>query len=151
MAQKIAVAIWVTEPVFRQDVREYLECAGDIIVVGEAKDEQEVPEELFSRRPAVLLADLDTLGDPRRVAYIAARFPETRLIVLHSTTEEVQVLEALRQGAWGHLAKEGLQPTEVIQAVRTVARGEAYLSPTAAGWVVEEVARRLRKIGRGQV
>lgn len=136
---------------FRRRLREWLERAGDIAVVGEARDVKEAQELLTARRPHVLLADLAALGGAKGVARIAARFPETRLLILHGQEEQADVLEALRRGAWGHLAKETLGPEEVVEAARSVAQGDAYLSPTVAGRVVEAVARRLREreVGRG--
>lgn len=134
---------------FRRRLREWLERAGDIAVVGEARDVEEAQELLTARRPHVLLADLAALGGAEGVARIAARFPETRLLILHRREDQADVLEALRWGAWGHLAKETLGPEEVVEAVRSVAQGDAYLSPAVAGWVVEEVARRLRERKNG--
>ncbi|MCR4406697.1 MAG: hypothetical protein NUW24_07225 [Anaerolineae bacterium] len=144
MTIPIIVAILAHDDILRRRVRTWLEGASDIAVVGEAGNKQEALEELHSWHPRVLLADLDTLGDSEEVAHLLACFPETRLIVLHGEAEESRVLEALQWGALGHLAKGNLQPEEVVKAVRSVARSEAFLSPTVAGWIVEEVARRLR-------
>lgn len=135
---------------FRCCLREWLERAGDITVVGEARDEREALEIVAARQPHVLLADLAALGGVEGVTRIAARFPETRLLILHRPEEQAGVLEALRRGAWGHLEKGALSPGEVVEAVRAVAQGDAYLSPAVAGWVVEEVARRLRERGGGR-
>lgn len=129
----------------RHRLREWLERAGTMAVVGEAQDEREAQEIVATRRPHVLLADLDALGGAEGVTSITAHFPETRLLILHRREDQTDMLEALRRGAWGHLAKEMLGPEEVVEAAQAVAQGDAYLSPAVAGWVVEEVARRLRE------
>jgi len=130
---------------FRRCLREWLERAGDIVVVGETQDKRKTEEIIAIQQPHVLLADLAALGGVEGVARIAARFPETRLIILHRQEEQADVLGALRQGAWGHLARETLSPKEVVEAIRAVAHGDAYLSPSIAGRLVEDVARRLRE------
>jgi|GEM_PF-2342991 DNA-binding NarL/FixJ family response regulator len=142
MRRPIAVVILDADSTFRQQVRAWLESAGDIVVAGQAGSEAEVQEQMLSHPSPVLLADLETLGGPQRVSRLGARFPGIRLIVLHGAAEASYLLEALQQGAQGHLARAGLRPEEVVEAVRTVARGEAFLSPTVAGWVAGEVARR---------
>ncbi|MBC7226205.1 MAG: response regulator [Thermoflexales bacterium] len=142
--QPATCAILDPDAGFRRRLREWLERADEVAVVGEARDEPEARELIAAQRPHIFLADLDALGNAEGVARIAARFPETRLLILHRQEERAAVLEALRQGAWGHLAKEDLSPEEVVEAVRMVAQGEACLSPRVAGWLVEEVARRRR-------
>lgn len=132
---------------FRRRLREWLEEAGDIAVVGEAGDEENAQELIAAWCPRVLLANLEVLGSAERVTRITAHSPETRILILHRQEDQANVLEALRAGAWGHLARETVGPEEAVEAVRTVAQGDAYLSPTVAGWVVEEVARRLREQG----
>lgn len=146
------VSVLILEPdaELRRRLRAWLERADGITVVGEAQDEPEARKLISSQHPGVLLADLDAVDGAGGVARIAARFPETRLLVLHGREEQKDaVLEALRRGAWGHLEKEALGPGEVAEAVRTVAQGAAYLSPTVAGWVVDEVARRGQRLNAG--
>lgn len=143
--RRAVCAILGSDTGFRRRLREWLESAGDIAVVGETSDEYEAKELIATRRPHVLLADLDALGGTEGIARITAHFPETRILILHRWEDQTGILEALRRGARGHLARETLSREEVVEAVRTVAQGDAYLSPTVAGWVVEEVARRLRE------
>lgn len=147
MSKPIALVLLDPDIEFRRRLRTWLESAGDIAVVGEAQDEREARGLLAAQQPWVLLADLDALGGAEGVASITARFPETRILLLHRREEQASVLEALRQGAWGHLTRETLGPEEVVEAVRTVAHGKAFLSPTIAGWLVDEVRRRLWEQG----
>jgi DNA-binding NarL/FixJ family response regulator len=58
-----------------------------------------------------------------------------RVVILSMHTDEEHVLEALRVGAAGYLVKDAV-PAELELAVRSVARGETYLSPSVAGYVV---------------
>jgi len=143
--ESIPLVILDPDAEFRGRLRAWLEGIEDIAVVGETQDREEAQKLMASRRIRILVADLDALGGAEGVAYLATRFPETRMLVLHRGEEQAGVVEALQRGAWGHLAKETLRPEEVVEAIRTVARGGAYLSPTLTGWMVEAVARRLRE------
>lgn len=140
----ITVAILEPDLELRRCIRAWLESAGDIMIAGEAQDEEQAGQEIPRRRPQVLLADLDALSGPQAIADLMAQAPATRIIVLHSEPEQSRVLEALQQGAVGHLAKEGLRPAEVVEAVRTVAQGGAYLSPAVAGRMLDEIVFSLR-------
>ena len=146
MSGHVSVAILERDAELRHRLRAWLEQADGITVVGEAQDELEARRLISSQCPRILLADLTAAGGAEGIARIAALFPETRILVLHGREEQKDaVLEALRRGAWGHLEKEAMGPEEVAEAVRTVAQGAAYLSPTVAGWMVDEVARRGQK------
>ncbi|MGC8959902.1 MAG: hypothetical protein ACP5OO_08965 [Chloroflexia bacterium] len=151
MRKPITVAILEADPMFRQQVRTQLESTGDIVIVGEAADEAELQEQMLSFPSLVLLAGLESLGRAQGVARLRARFPGIQVILLHDGAKEAQVLEALQQGARGDLVRAGLRPDALVEAVRTVARGEAFLSPAVAGRVVEEVAHRRgnRPLGTG--
>lgn len=151
MDGRISVAILEPDAELCRRLRAWLEQADGIAVVGEAQNELEIQKFISSRHPHILLADLDAVGGAEGIARLAARFPETRLLVLHGREEgKGVVLEVLRRGAWGHLERETLGPGKVAEAVRTVAQGAAYLSPTVAGWLVDEVARRRRPDADGR-
>ena len=59
--------------------------------------------------------------------------------MLHEDDQQDRVLAALKEGAKGHLDKETVQPDEVVEAVRTVERGDVVLSSHIAGNMVDEV------------
>jgi DNA-binding NarL/FixJ family response regulator len=148
MANPIKVSIVDDDDVFRQGMRAWLESADGITVVGEARDGQQAITLIRETRPDVVLLDIGTrhASSLQAVAQVCAWFPQTRIIVLHDAGQEELVLDALRQGALGHLVKGKIQPAGVVQAVRAVSRGEAILSPDIAGCILNETAQK-RKVG----
>lgn len=144
MTEPIAVAILAPESRIRQQVRAWLEAAGDMVVVAEAADRETALEQIRAGGAEVLLADLAALGEGAEMVRVWGDLQQVRLIVLHSVADAPRVLEVLRLGAIGHLVLETLQPDEVASAVRAAHRRQAYLSPTVAGWIAEQVVRRLR-------
>jgi DNA-binding NarL/FixJ family response regulator len=118
----------------RAGLRLMIDRAPGLTVVGEAATGHDAVRIARESRADVVLMDirmpgLDGLAATRR---IAADDSLAGVKVLILTTFEVDdyVFEALRSGAGGFLGK-GARPDVLIDAVRTVARGDALLSPTA--------------------
>ncbi|MGW4472341.1 response regulator [Nonomuraea sp. NPDC004354] len=127
----IRVLIVDDEALVRSGLRLILEAAGDIVVVGEARDGAEAVSAVARLRPEVVLMDVrmpgtDGLAGAARV--LGAADPP-KVIMLTTFDLDEYVHEALRLGAVGFLLKD-TPPRELAAAVRTVAEGQAMLSPT---------------------
>jgi DNA-binding NarL/FixJ family response regulator len=136
----IRVLVADDHAVVRQGLRTFLGLQDDMEVVGEAADGAEAVEAVERLRPDVVLMDMvmpgvDGLEAIRRV--LAAR-PETRVVVLTSYADEEQVVPAVRAGAAGYLLKD-VQPSDLAEAIRTVAAGGALLAPAVTARVLREV------------
>jgi len=123
---------------FRRGMCGWLNGAGDILVVGDLRGGQETLRWLRQVRPDVVLIDVDAAS----VAQVRDIAADAGVIVLHGAGQEMRVLEALRAGALGHLEKPDVRPAQVLAAIRAVSRGEAVLSPTLAGWILDEVVEK---------
>ncbi|MCZ7436945.1 response regulator transcription factor [Micromonospora sp. WMMC241] len=122
------------QTLIRAGFRALIDSAPDLLVVGEAATGREAVERARATRADVVLMDirmpdLDGLAATRE---ITADDDLAGVKVLILTTFEVDeyVFEALRAGASGFLGK-GVEPVELLDAIRTVAVGEALLSPKA--------------------
>ncbi len=145
----IRVLLVDDQPLVRTGVRSLLERDGDIDVVAEAADGRQALVEIDRHRPGVVLLDLqmpamDGLGvlrelERRRVDTSGRRHVDTRVVVLTTFGEDDNVFTALRLGAAGFLLKDA-GPRELREAVRTVAAGDALLSPGVTRRVVERLA-----------
>jgi DNA-binding NarL/FixJ family response regulator len=127
----------------RAGVRALLERMPGIEVVAEAGDGAEALQLVKSQRPQVVLMDITMPGmnGLEAAARIAREFPHSRVVVFSMHATKQYVLQAFRAGAAGYLLKEA-QPEELESAIRTVARGETYVAPSIAGYVVEDVRSR---------
>ncbi|MFE1395982.1 response regulator [Nocardiopsis alba] len=144
----IRVLLADDQPLVRAGVRALVERDGDIEVVAEASDGRATLVELDRFRPDVMLLDLqmpvlDGLEvlrelERRRTDVSGRRHVDTRVVVLTTFGEDDNVFGALRSGAAGFLLKDA-GPGELREAVRTVAAGEALLSPTVTRRVVERL------------
>jgi DNA-binding NarL/FixJ family response regulator len=117
----------------RAGFRALLASLSEVQVVGEAADGRAALALVAVHQPDVVLMDISMpgLNGLEATMQIVRGFPHTRVIILSMHASEDHVLLALRKGASGYLLK-GARQAELDLAVRSVARGETYLSPLAA-------------------
>ena len=136
----ISVLVADDHSLVRAGFRSILGDEEDIDVVGEAKDGAEAVEAAVRERPDVVLMDIrmpgmDGLEATRRITS-DPRIAGTKVIVLTTFDLDEYVFGALKAGASGFLLK-GVEPQALIDAVRTVARGDALLEPGVTRRLIE--------------
>jgi DNA-binding NarL/FixJ family response regulator len=127
-------------PVTRLGMRRALERVG-VSVVEESTDAVGAVRAVRARRPDVCLLDVQIRGAIAAVDEIATVVPETRVVVLFESSTEEQLIEALRAGASGCLAKN-IGPVALGRAVRAALEGEAPLPRAVTARVIEELRGR---------
>ena len=141
----INVIIVDDQAMIRFALRGILESAGDIAVLGEAENGQQAVSAGRALAPDVIVLDLrmpvmDGLEAIRRIRSEPG-YPPVRILVLTTFENDENVLEALRAGANGFIGK-GVEPAELIAAVRQVGAGNALLSPAATQSVIDHLSRQ---------
>lgn len=127
----------------RVGMRLLVESIPGVTVVGEASDGLEALRLMAELRPDCVLMDvaMPGVGGLEAVRRATADFPETRVLVVSMHADEAYVHEALAAGAAGYLLK-GSDKAELELALRTVARGETYLTPAISRTIVAALASR---------
>jgi DNA-binding NarL/FixJ family response regulator len=124
----------------RAGFRSILSDEDGIEVVGEAKDGAEAVAAAVSETPDVVLMDIRMPGmDGLEATRLITAHPQlqgTKVIVLTTFDLDEYVFGALKAGASAFLLK-GVEPPVLIDAVRTVADGEALLEPSATRRLIE--------------
>jgi DNA-binding NarL/FixJ family response regulator len=138
----IRVVIADDQSMVRAGFRMLLSGEQDIDVVAEARDGLEAVAAAARFDPTVVLMDirmpeLDGLEATRRI--IAAN-PSARILVLTTFGLDEYVYEALSSGASGFVLKDD-PPEQLIAAVRTIAAGDALLSPAVTKRVIKQFTR----------
>jgi DNA-binding NarL/FixJ family response regulator len=118
-------------PLFREGLRAVLDADGTFDVVGEASDAEQALALVANKRPSVVVADVSLPGtsgiDFARA--LQRRSPGSSVLVLTMHASPELAAEAFAAGARGYALKAE-PPSAIVEAIRTVARGERYLSPT---------------------
>ena len=138
----IRVLVADDQSMVRAGFRMLLAGEEDIEVVAEASNGLEAVDKAARFHPAVILMDirmpeLDGLQATRR---ILAADGDARILILTTFDLDEYVYEALRAGASGFVLKDD-PPEQLIAAIRTVAGGDALLSPTITKRVIQQFAR----------
>ncbi|MHB8693402.1 MAG: LuxR C-terminal-related transcriptional regulator [Solirubrobacteraceae bacterium] len=136
-AGTVSIVIADDHAVVREGLKLLLEAEEDLVVVGEASDAAETYALLGARAPTVLVLDLH-LGRELSLGVIArvrASTPSTAIVILTMDDDPAFVQPAWSAGAAGYVLKEASR-TELVRAVRTVARGGTYLDPAIGGSVM---------------
>jgi DNA-binding NarL/FixJ family response regulator len=128
---KIRVLLVDDDALVRAGLRMILSSSEEMEVVGEAADGADAVAMARAHRPDVVLMDIRMPGmDGIAATSVLRRLPNPpRVIVLTTFQADEHVMSALRAGADGFLLKD-TAPTEIVNAVRLVAAGEAMLSPS---------------------
>jgi len=135
-------------PLVRSGLRALLERDGEFEVVAEAADGNEAIDLAIQHKPDVILLDvgMPRLSGPDAAQSISQKLPSSRIVMLSMHSDEAYVLRALKAGARGYLLKASPE-ADVIAAVRAVAAGNAYFSPSITKLLVEEYVVEARRRG----
>lgn len=139
----IRVVIADDHAVVRSGLKAVLGSARDIEVVAEAGSGREAIAAVNRFHPDVVLMDL-TMADTDGLAATKTITDEgsaTRVLVLTMHTEDEYLVQVLQAGAAGYVVKSAAD-RELLEAVRTVARGEMYVQPTAARVLARGITRK---------
>jgi two-component system, NarL family, response regulator NreC len=128
----------------RKGFRLILETQPDIEIVGEAANGREAIEQAGKKHPDVIVMDvampeLNGIEATRRLSSLA---PRTRVLALSMHKDSVYVREILRAGARGYLLKDSID-SDLVNAVRAVAKGDGYLSPAVSDAVLSDYRRHV--------
>jgi DNA-binding NarL/FixJ family response regulator len=140
----IRVVLADDQALLRKGFRMILEAEEDMVVVGEAADGHDAVRLVELYAPDVVLMDvrMPSLDGIEATRAIAASGALSHVLILTTFDLDEYAFSALRAGASGFLLKD-VPPAELTQAIRTVARGDAVVSPRITKRLLEEYAHQL--------
>jgi len=128
--------------IMRDGIRALLDRGGEFIVEGEAESGTEAIQVCTEIHPDVVLMDigLPGLNGVDATTELLRNCPNAKVIILSMYDDEESVVSAIRAGARGYVVKRA-SAGDLLEALRTVARGSSYLSPN----VSERLLSRIRR------
>jgi two-component system response regulator NreC len=129
----IRIVLCDDHAVLRAGLRALLDAEDDMVVVGEASTGEEGIELVKRIKPDVVVMDLSMpgIGGMEATRQIAALGANTKVLVLTMHSEEEYVLAVLEAGGSGYVRKTSADQ-DLTHAIRTVAKDEVFLYPSAA-------------------
>lgn len=136
--QKIRVMVVDDHTIVRDGIQSLLSLTPDIEVVGEAVNGREALETARKLLPDVIIMDIsmpimDGIEATRR---IHKELPEIKVIILTQYEDSEHVFPIIEAGACGFISKIAAS-SELISGIRSIHRGDSYLSPSVARLLVE--------------
>ena len=141
----IRVFVFEDDWMCREAIQSVIERAGGIEVVGAAARAAHATEEVAASKPDVILMDIRLQGDINGIQateVLTQRCPEARIVIFTSFPDPDTLNAAILAGAAGYLLKEETSnPDILIQAIREVFQGNAYMTPR----ITAEILKVIRK------
>jgi two-component system invasion response regulator UvrY len=139
----VKVGIVDDHAIVRAGLKQFLSEMVDLRVVGEASSGREAIDLVRTTELDVIIMDLSMPGQSGidALAMIRAKAPDVGILILSGYPEEQYAVNLIRQGASGYLNKE-CEPMEIVNAIRTIALGRRYISPSVAELIAQQLNRK---------
>lgn len=138
----IRLALVDDHPVLRESMAQLAAGCADIVVVAEGATGRDAIEIARRHAPDVMLMDLVMPGQGGldALGHVKALAPATGVLIFSAYPEQQFGVSAMRAGASGYLSKQCSVP-EILEAVRSVARGKLYITRSVAALLAEQFAQ----------
>ena len=129
----IRILVADDHPIVRQGLKQIIADNPDMVVSVEAADGQEVLNQVWKNEFDVVLLDISmpVMNGMDILKQLKSQKPRLAVLLLSVHPEEQYALRALKAGAAGYITKDKA-PEELIRAIRAVASGKKYISPSLA-------------------
>jgi DNA-binding NarL/FixJ family response regulator len=138
--EEIRILVVDDHALFRRGVIQTLDQEPDMTVVGEAETAASAIERAAELLPDVVLLDVK-LPDKSGLSVagtLQRECPYSKIVILTAFEDEDAVLWAMKEGAHGYVLK-GVSADDLVQVVRSIYRGETYVTPSMAGRLLAEL------------
>lgn len=135
---KVSVLLAEDHQLVRAGIHALLDKMGGVLVVAEVSDGQAAVKAVETHQPDLVLMDIAMpgLNGLEAASRITKSWPKVKVVILSMHANEEYLRQALKAGVKGYLLK-GADLPELELAIRTVSKGEPYLTPAVARYAIE--------------
>ncbi len=135
---------------FREGIRRILDFEDDFEVVAEGSDGENAMSLVDTYQPDVVLMDInmERVNGVEATKQLVEKYPQLKIIILSIHDDENYVTHALKSGAQGYLLKD-MDSESLVQAIKIVSDGGAYLHPKVTHNLVKEFKRMSEEEHKG--
>lgn len=128
------------QAIVRDGLAMMLKLESDIEIIGIADDGAGAVDLVSKNQPDIVLMDLKmpVMNGVEATRQIRMKYPEVKVLVLTTYSDDEWVFDAIRVGAAGYLLKDTARD-DLIKAIRGTVAGKSYVDPTIAGKVLDKV------------
>ena len=137
--QRIRILVADDHALVREGITAIMKLQEDLEVAGEAADGKETIRKAGKLRPDIVLMDIAMpgLGGLEATVEIKKTHPEIKILVLSQYDDKEYVSRLLKAGVSGYILKHAVG-TDLVAAIRAVAKGESYLYPAITSSLIED-------------
>ncbi|MGL4618173.1 response regulator [Chroococcidiopsis sp.] len=143
MSQSATIRVLIADDhsIVRQGLATIINRDPEMTVIAQAENGQQAIDRFREYQPDVTLMDLrmPQVGGVEAISAICTQFKSARIIVLTTYDGDEDIYRGLHAGAQGYLLKDA-KPNELLQAIRTVARGQQYIPPEVGAKLVQRLS-----------
>lgn len=155
MVEKLRILIAEDHQTVREGIKLLVNAQPDMEAVGEAGDGEQAIKLAVSLKPDLLLMDISmpTMNGLKATRRLRLDHPHLKILMLTRHTDDGYLQQLIEAGANGYVLKQSA-PTELINAIRTVASGNAYIDSSLTRKVLGGYVNRsfsLRGEGKGSL
>ena len=143
MSQSTTIRVLIVDDhsIVRQGLATIINRDPEMTVIAQAEDGQQAIDRFREYQPDVTLMDLrmPQMGGVEAITAICAEFKSARIVVLTTYDGDEDIYRGLQAGAKGYLLKDA-KPNELLNAIRTVHRGQQYIPPEVGAKLVQRMS-----------
>ncbi len=149
--QPLRILLVDDHALFREGLIALLSYQDDFTVVGEAEDAENALEQARALKPDIVLMDVELPGENGVTATqrLTMEMPAISVVMLTVHDDSQTLFEAIKAGAQGYLVKN-VRSRELLDQLRSIARGEAAISRRMAARILEEIRVQTEPFGPGE-
>jgi DNA-binding NarL/FixJ family response regulator len=139
MLRPVKLVIVDDHAMVREGLRQLLNMEDDFRIIGEAEHGDEVVEKVLTLKPDVVLMDINLPGKNgiELTGELRRKAPAIKVLALSADGDQYHLSQMIKAGAAGYILKDVNSET-LCEAIKTVAKGEAYLPPQLLSVVLDE-------------